>query len=189
MTDQERKVMEMALEALDGLSEPYDVLKAQEALRQALAQDRGFDRTASHMAGEYVDTSWDTSDMAYRPNGMSVEQEPVAWWSTLFNVTYIPPENFNVWESNAYKAGQLQPLYTAPVSKPQDIAVGIDVTELGTQLVVRRGNEIIKSEFYHAPKCEWVSLTDEEFDNIYKRHDTYDSFARAIEAALKEKNT
>jgi hypothetical protein len=22
---------------------------------------------------------WDTSDMAYRPNGLSVEQEPVAW--------------------------------------------------------------------------------------------------------------
>ena len=30
--------MKLALEALDGLSEPYDVLKAQEAIREALAQ-------------------------------------------------------------------------------------------------------------------------------------------------------
>lgn len=43
--------------------------------------------------------------------------------------------------------------------------------------------------FIAPPSKSWVSLTDEDFDNIYKRHDTYDSFARAIEAKLKEKNT
>ena len=32
------EALRMALEALDGLSEPYDVLKAQEAIREALAQ-------------------------------------------------------------------------------------------------------------------------------------------------------
>ena len=32
------EAMKQALEALDGLSEPYDVLKAQEALRQAMNQ-------------------------------------------------------------------------------------------------------------------------------------------------------
>ena len=32
------EALKLALEALDGLSEPYDVLKAQEAIREALAQ-------------------------------------------------------------------------------------------------------------------------------------------------------
>jgi hypothetical protein len=41
--------------------------------------EHGFDRTASHMAGAYVDTAeqefWDTSDMAHRAGGLTVEQE------------------------------------------------------------------------------------------------------------------
>ena len=32
------EALKLALEALDGLSEPYDVLKAQEAIKEALAQ-------------------------------------------------------------------------------------------------------------------------------------------------------
>jgi hypothetical protein len=77
-----RKAADMALEALltcdvdyDYDDNPYntfdaeDVSEAIDALRQALIdsdgtfinegtkQDHGFDRTASHMAGEYVDTS------------------------------------------------------------------------------------------------------------------------------------
>ena len=36
MTD--REAMQQALEALDGLSEPYDVLRIQTALRERLAQ-------------------------------------------------------------------------------------------------------------------------------------------------------
>lgn len=84
---------------------------------------------------------------------------------------------------------------TAPPSKPQEIDVGIDVTELGTHLVVRRGNEIIKSEFYHAPKCEWVSLTDEEI-GLLSTNNTFSGMHpdylrecfRAIEAALRSKN-
>ena len=79
MTDQERKAMEMALERLTMWLEDFPdtaVIEdrwAVEALRQALAQDHGFDRTASHMAGEYVDTNWDTSDMAHRTGGLSVD--------------------------------------------------------------------------------------------------------------------
>lgn len=33
-----KEAMKMALEALDGLSEPYDILKAQDAIKEALAQ-------------------------------------------------------------------------------------------------------------------------------------------------------
>ena len=41
------------------------------------------------------------------------------------------------------------------------------------------------------PQREWVGLTDEEIDKIYetKVWDARRSFARAIEAKLKEKNT
>ena len=43
------------------------------------------------------------------------------------------------------------------------------------------------------PKREWVGLTDEEHDSIKRNyHDmtwTLEMFARAIEQALKEKNT
>ena len=65
MTDL-RKAAEMALERLTMWLEDFPdtaVIEdrwAIEALRQALAQpeqDHGFDRTASHMAGEYVDTA------------------------------------------------------------------------------------------------------------------------------------
>jgi hypothetical protein len=42
-----------------------------------------------------------------------------------------------------------------------------------------------------ARKREWVGLTDDEVFNIYKQFDSlqYKSFAKAIEAKLKEKNT
>ena len=36
--NKEREALKLALEALDGLSEPYDVLKAQDAIKKALAQ-------------------------------------------------------------------------------------------------------------------------------------------------------
>lgn len=59
-----RQAAEMALEALEEATTQDDSIQkwdrhalAIEAIRQALAQiDCGFDRTASHMAGEYVDT-------------------------------------------------------------------------------------------------------------------------------------
>jgi hypothetical protein len=41
------------------------------------------------------------------------------------------------------------------------------------------------------PKREWVSLTDDEIWEVFKKHDSmlYKEFARAIEAKLREKNT
>ena len=53
---------------------PATIKLIQDALNATLAQDHGFDRTASHMAGEYVDTNWDTSDMAHRTGGLSVDE-------------------------------------------------------------------------------------------------------------------
>ena len=138
-----------------------------------------------------IESEW--AGLEEPPNSTTDVVEPVAWidknkitWiqkygdeaDVLAGVSKHQESEFDV------------PLYTAPPSKPQDVDVGIDVTEFGTQLVVRRGNEVIKSEFYHAPKREWVGLTDEEIRDIHwsKPMDEY-SFARAIEAKLKEKNS
>ena len=131
-----------------------------EKLRQALAQDHSFDRTASHMAGEYVDTSWDTSDMAHRASGLSVEQEPVAWMYEIFGDRVLTTNSKKI-DLVIANGKMVTPLYTAPPSKP------------------------------------WVSLSDEDitratgevYGNIFKAPQKTLSFARAIEAKLREKNT
>jgi len=175
---------------------PATIKLIQDALNATLAQDHsdcGHEeyKPLCQMCMATKQKPWDTSDMAYRPNGLSMDQEPVAW---------MYPSDLKVFETDEATATAFSikvgcpdevsvPLYTAPVSKPQDIAVGIDVTELGTQLVVRRGNEIIKSEFYHAPKREWVSLTDEErIEAANNAGFGHINIALEIEAKLKEKN-
>lgn len=53
----------------------------------------------------------------------------------------------------------------------------------------RQAIEAIKARLAH-PKKEWVGLTDEEIDSIAVGDDhEILTFARAIEAKLKEKNT
>jgi len=201
MTDQERKAMEMALEAL-GNNQPVNYCqnnngerfpmfkedpfrfdcnsKAIEALRQALNVD------AIDTSSTYVDKNkkrkhegcaecgkkasegwalycvkctelfaqpWDTSDMAYRPNGLSVEQEPVAYLCE--NAT---GHRYFRWKKPAREYNPI-PLYTAPPSKHWVSLTFEDVAELGF-----------------------------EIGDIDTDRDLY-RFALAIEAALKEKNT
>jgi hypothetical protein len=98
---------------------------------------------------------WDTSDMAHRSGGLSVEQaekqEPVAW-------TVSNPKDYSM-DFSAYQTKHYTiPLYTSP------------------------------------PKCEWVGLTDEEIDEIYKQNhnqyneDTTGEYEREIESKLRERN-
>ena len=106
MTDL-RKAAEMALDALDAwlvadvTKLPIVIPQTENtvfALRQALAQP------------------WDTTDMAYRPNGLSVEQEPVAWMVRDCIDGFIYPSPFEN-PAGTIKGGS-KPLYTAPPSKP-----------------------------------------------------------------------
>ena len=47
-----------------------------------------------------------------------------------------------------------------------------------------------KKALAEADKQEWQSLTGREIDDVFNlKHPTYKEFARAIEQALKEKNT
>jgi hypothetical protein len=57
-------------------------------------------------------------------------------------------------------------------------------------LVIRRGNEIIHSQFYEAPKREWVGLTDEEQVAIASTPNKSRHWVVcATEAKLRERNT
>jgi hypothetical protein len=131
---------------------------------------------------------WDTSDMAHRSGGLSVEQEKLCKYCggigrVVCDGRCMPEQEPKAWiyEGNlhifdptdwAIEPESVQPLYTAP------------------------------------PKREWVGLTDKELEEIQYARDTeveyvtYDegedrfeidifpeNFARAIEAKLKEKNT
>jgi hypothetical protein len=124
------------------------------------------------------------------------KQEPVAW-------VYINEDGeceqieYGV---STVTAPYITLLYTAPPKREQEIFIGTDLTADGMHLVIRRGNEIIHSQFYEAPKREWVGLTDEEMSDTYNRHyNDYASdnvgiidfivIARAIESKLRERNT
>ena len=118
MTD--REIIQQALDALLHMcnttkaQNDYNakiVDKALVALEAALAQpeqDHGFDRTASHMAGEYVDT---------------VEQKPVAWMfeddEDNGHKTFQsnPPTPTQVAYLAEWKRPAWTPLYTAPPRK------------------------------------------------------------------------
>ena len=63
-----RKAADMALEALDGLSEPYDVVKAKEALRQALAQPEQ-EPVVTDKDGSPCPEFWDWLPKAYNFEG------------------------------------------------------------------------------------------------------------------------
>jgi Zn finger protein HypA/HybF involved in hydrogenase expression len=87
------------------------------------------------------------------------------------------------------ESGQAGSIYTAPPKQEQEIFIGTDLTADGMHLVIRRGNEIIHSQFYEAPKREWAGLTDDDIDDVTGEVGFgYIDVARAIEAKLKEKN-
>jgi len=93
--------------------------RATTIIEQELAkpeQDHGFDRTASHMAGEYVDTA-------------KLEQEPVAWVSESESTKqFVEGRPRRVWwECNT---GVGKPFYIAPPRKEWVGLTGIEVRML-----------------------------------------------------------
>ena len=122
MTDQERKAMEMALEWMEAIVNSnwrnWEELASPEeferwvksranhsavALRQAIAEA---EKEATLQ--EITDIGqWDTSDMAHRSGGLSVEQEPVA----RFNWNEA---KFEWLTEYSYEKHHMKPLYLAP---------------------------------------------------------------------------
>ena len=144
----EREALKLALEALDGLSEPYDVLKAQEAIREALAQP---------------------------------EQEPVA-------------VKFPRHEKQSEDNWTIDPAFITRVKQSIDPETPWDfIPEMEQVETTLLALEVIPSNLYTTPP-QRKPLTDEEIETYRYMIDwtaswSYINFARAIEAALKEKNT
>lgn len=145
----------------------------------------GFNRESSHSLGRYVcdcegwePEPWDTTDMAHRPNGLSMEQstecvEPVAWlsrddarlalWDAINKREFGNPTDDKLILDHLRKNGLWIGKYTSPpASKP------------------------------------WVGLTDVEWMNIVNKdhawfgqrpEDVAHEVAKLVEAKLKEKNT
>jgi hypothetical protein len=105
-----------------------DLQKAAESAKQVLENKRL--RADEHIIAIVVDDlrqaleQWDTSDMAHRAGGLSVEQEPVAWMSQGGDVSrskkHFEEMGFNF----------LIPLYNAP---PKSEWVGLDENDFEYQ--------------------------------------------------------
>ena len=102
-------------------------------------------------------------------------------------IAYKEKKSDSIFYNKNNCSGDYIPLYTAPPKREQEIFIGTDLTADGMHLVIRRGNEIIHSQFYEAPKREWVGLTDEEVGKYSDRLNGGD-IAREVEAKLKERN-
>jgi hypothetical protein len=131
---------------------------------------------------------WDTSDMAHRSGGLSVEQEPVA---AVELITIGSEQVIAVaWlDSNAFKVGTK--LYTAPPSKPWVSLSDRDITG-AAHTEARHPVSILETTdsglcMQFSETGEWHS-SDKRGD-FMKVNSFLMSFARAIEAALRSKNT
>ena len=122
----------------------------------------GFLRDASHNEGRYVCECeyWEPRPVAHVYR-IEANGRPCVAWD----------------DANGIKVGAK--LYAAPPKRDLTCVCG----------AVWDGEQMV-----HAPrKREWVGLTDEEHDNIKDNYHnmtwTLEMFARAVEQALKEKNT
>ena len=141
---------------------------------------------------------WNPSDMAHRSGGLSVEQaekqEPVAW---IQEDRIVPEIGYDCTMTREHpKELGYKPLYTAPQKYcPSENNAAYEkgfVEGMAKQMhssVDRAVNAMTKP---------WVGLTDEKIKDMYNKaiNETatvsqfvmFKTFARAIEAKLKEKN-
>ena len=186
MTDQERKTMEMALEALEwhvSRTRPIEkTTEAIEALRQALDHvpdtmkmlepDMGIDR------GAWDDVPDATKWVDELRGGDETEQEPVA--KVVARISGVRAEIHP-----SLPVGT--PLYTAPPSNSEQGCgeCGVKASEGYALYCVKCVEPMFKKE--------WVSLTDEDITEAFVRMrrglGKYTKFAQIIEAKLREKNT
>jgi hypothetical protein len=200
MTDQERAVLEQALEALEATH--YDVGSAEKqrlqamdaitALRSALAQqgqepmawrDPATDDIVSVARRAAWETDYGlggkgraatyTEPLYARPPRRETEQEPVAWTDRELQLID------GMIEVQLHHAAQCDGIANRTMAEKQK---GWDMERVALL-------QKIKS---NPPRREWQSLSEEEINELshtmVKGHKSVNWLARAIEAKLKEKN-
>jgi hypothetical protein len=190
------EAMKMALEALEDLHEMdivgIDYQQQMQGLRQAIEQVEKDDMYKNPDTGNPCE-GWDTSDMAHRSGGLSVEQEPVAWvdkvWVERLDIS--KQLRMELLFSRCQLNNNQIPLYTAPIKRPVKSYTGGE-PQYATDAPKHEDDDI---QEYKKP---WVGLTKEEIVSAYcSIHakewaiggmDDVLPFTRAIEAKLKEKN-
>lgn len=210
MTDQERKAMEMALDALEfsqkmGRHYEFDEYhhelapRALYALRQALEQpDTGIDR------GAWDDVPDATKWVDELRGDETEEREPVTWRNAAIrlgeDLYSVGPNGYYNMTASQWLDWALSVVNTAPPKPAQDLIVGYadshDLNRAGHDFWVSRepGKNTVPLYLYGHPPKIWQVLTDEELDAIAEQLDettigwSTHEFARAIEAKSKEKN-
>jgi hypothetical protein len=203
------EAMKQALGALETKGEHHErVYAAITALRQAIKAAENPDEPPDYVEPVTTDyhegweegfkagnalappkpEQWDTSDMAYRSGGLTVEQEPKAW---------IYEGNLHIFDPTdwAIEPESVQPLYTAPQKYcPSENNAAY---EKGFVEGMAKQTHSSVDRAVNAMTKPWVGLTDEEILSAAEevpitciRQRDYDlHFAPIIEAKLKERNT
>lgn len=124
--------------------------------------------------------------------GQEMEQEPVAWADKYD----IEREGHDFYVNRQQPARDGVPLYTAPQQREaekKEIEPDKDCVENDGCPTEKSVLQRFWREHQQAEKREWVGLTDKEYEAMAEQHVTncyFDtlSYAKAIEARLKEKN-
>lgn len=206
-----RELLQQALEALMFKVSPRKVLKVIAAIEEELSkpeqaagkcgcganlyvdengkpcskakseQDHGFDRTASHMAGEYVDT---------KQQNVNTSEERV---QKSDECVHEPEQGIKHGDKVSLTIDDAGQIHVSPEPEPwlwirkrHDFEGSWISNRLPTD------PENWDAVYKAPPRKEWVSLSDGEIRDIwlgiYKITDATDAFARAIEAELRSKN-
>jgi hypothetical protein len=136
-----------------------------------------------HETDKSVHEPWDTSDMAYRAGGLSVEQEPVAWDGNCVLGHCGSPDGCD--RSGCCRAD------TAPPKPEQEpvawMSQGGDVSRSKKHFEEMGFNFVIP--LYTAP-FNWVGIAVDEIPSLWGNADAdLWLFAQAIEDKLRERNT
>lgn len=200
MTDQERKAMQMALDALDSCEFDYDNKERQVRTFDALLVNAAHRALHEALNVDAIDTS-----STYVDENEKREHEPVAYFDS--NVLQVPAiyRCSGGWVTEIYSTPRgncTTPLYTAPPSKQEPVAWITRRT--GDGGVVLSGYETCDPTDYDATPVytataskPWVSLSDEAAIKIVRKlgwgQSDFDvaeilEVVKAIDAALRSKN-
>jgi hypothetical protein len=189
MTEEDEEFNRIEREAAMRKETVKEHMTKDEALRMALEALEELNDTNSYWWQEVDETTIakiDPTITAIKQALAEPVQKPVATKleTQQFNCFHVSAEDFQ--RLKALPVGAK--LYTTPPAAPVQEPDHGDELTIAYMSGLHRGKEL-------APQRQWVGLTDEEIEAVWKRvqaddfHDCVQPFAQAIEAKLRSKNT